>query len=249
MSDTGPHPEGERLQKVLSHAGLASRRAVEEMIVAGRIKVNGAPARLGQRVHPSKDKVEVDGSLYPLDPDTVHYLLNKPVGVVSSASDPEGRATVIDTIDLDARVWPVGRLDIDTEGAIILTNDGELTNHLTHPRFGVPKTYLAEVSGAVQHRTLRELQRGVDLEDGHIKPREVRIVERLAGGTLLEITVTEGRNRLIRRLTEAVGHPTKRLVRTAIGGISLGRLKPGSFRRLSPAEVQELYRSGHGSDK
>lgn len=243
MTPTGPADQGERLQKVLAHAGLASRRSVEEMIEAGRIKVNGARARLGQRVDVTKDVVEVDGSVYPLNPETVYYLLNKPAGVVSSASDPEGRQTVLGLVDLETRVWPVGRLDIDSEGALILTNDGELTDVLTHPRYGVPKTYLAEVKGSVTHKTLRQLQRGVQLDDGPVKPVDVRIVERLAGGTLLEITVTEGRNRLVRRMTESVGHPTRRLVRVAVGGLRLGRLKPGSFRRLAPAEVQELYRS------
>lgn len=236
-------PEGERLQKVLARAGLASRRAVEEMIERGRIRVNGQRARLGQRIDTSKDIVEVDGAVYPVDPERVYYLLNKPQGVVSTASDPEGRPTVVDVVDAPARVWPVGRLDVDSEGAVLLTNDGELTNLLTHPRYGVPKTYLVEVRGAVPHRTLRELQRGVELEDGPIRPTQVRIAERLAGATLLEVVITEGRNRVVRRMMEAVGHPTKRLVRVAIGPLRLGRLKPGSFRRLAPAEAQELYRS------
>lgn len=216
------------------------------MIEQGRIKVNGQRARLGHRIDPSKDKVEVDGSIYPLDPDIVHYLVNKPVGVVTTASDPEGRPTIVDLVDLETRLWPVGRLDVDSEGAVIMTNDGSLTDHLTHPRFQVPKTYLAEVTGAVAHRTLRALQRGVELEDGPARPASARIVERVPGGTLLEIIITEGRNRQVRRMTEVLGHPTRRLVRVAIGPLQLGRLKPGSFRRLSPAEVQSLFGAGEG---
>lgn len=244
MTDT----DGERLQKVLAHAGLASRRSVEEMIEQGRIKVNGRLARLGQRVVPSKDKVEVDGSPWPLDTDTVYYLMNKPSGSVSTSSDPEGRATVLDLIDVPARVWPVGRLDFNTEGALILTNDGDLTHRLTHPSFGMAKTYLAEVEGAVGPKAIRKLERGVVLEDGPTAPATARIVERSPTTTLLEITISEGRNRQVRRMTEAVGHPVVRLVRTAIGPLQVGRLKPGQFRRLGPHEVQALYGASESRD-
>jgi 23S rRNA pseudouridine2605 synthase len=234
--------EGERLQKVLARAGVASRRAVEEMIVAGRIQVNGRPAVLGQRVDISKDEVKLDGSRIPLQEDLVHYIANKPIGVVSTAADPEGRATVVDLADPAVRLWPVGRLDIDSEGAVILTNDGELTNRLTHPRYGIPKTYLVEVQGSVQDRIARRLARGVELEDGVTAPAEVTVIERARGGSLVEITLREGRNRQIRRMMEAVGHPVRRLVRTRIGPIALGRLRPGTVRRLSPEEVRSLYR-------
>lgn len=234
--------EPERLQKVLARAGVGSRRAVETMIEAGRLKVNGKVARLGQRVDPSKDKVELDGSSIPLAVDLVHYLLHKPLGVVTTADDPEDRPTVLEVVDLERRVWPVGRLDIDTEGALILTNDGELTQALTHPSFKVEKTYLADMKGSVGNRALRLLAKGVELDDGKTQPAAVRIVERVAGGTLVEITLTEGRNRQVRRMGEAVGHPVRRLVRVSIGPIGLGRLKPGSFRRLSPEEVMALYR-------
>ncbi|HVF52985.1 MAG TPA: pseudouridine synthase [Actinomycetota bacterium] len=237
------HPEGERLQKVLARAGLGSRRAVEELIAAGRVKVNGKRAELGRRVDVTKDKVEVDGSSVPLDVDLAHYLLNKPVGVVTTASDPEGRETVLDIVDLERRVWPVGRLDIDSEGALILTNDGDLTHALTHPSFEVPKTYVAEVSGSVGYKVLRMLSRGVELEDGHARATNVALVERTAGGALLEITVTEGRHRLVRRMCEATGHPVKQLVRTSIGPLKLGRLKAGSWRRINPEELRELYRA------
>ena len=235
--------EGERLQKVLAHAGVGSRRAVEEMIADGRIKVNGKRAELGRRIDPQKDKVEVDGSVVPLRADLVYYLLNKPEGVVTTAGDPQGRPTVLDVVDSEDRVWPVGRLDIGSEGAIILTNDGDLTLRLTHPRYHVPRTYMAQVQGAVGHKVLTKLARGVELEDGMTSPARVGLLERVPGGSLVEITITEGRNRQVRRMFEAVGHPVTRLVRRAIGPLELGRLKPGDYRRLSPTEVQSLYRS------
>ena len=235
--------EGERLQKVLAHAGLGSRRAMEELIAAGRVKVNGRRAVLGARIDPDKDEVEVDGSRVPLEQDLLHYMLNKPVGVVSTASDPEGRQTVLDLLDLPARLWPVGRLDTDSEGLLVVTNDGELTHRLTHPRYEVPKTYLAEVKGTAGGRAIKQLIAGVELEDGVTKRAKVSLVEATRGGTLLEITITEGRNRQVRRMCEAVGHPVKRLVRTTLGPLHLGRLKPGTFRKLSLEEVRALYRA------
>ncbi|HYO61754.1 MAG TPA: pseudouridine synthase [Actinomycetota bacterium] len=235
--------EGERLQKVLAHAGLGSRRAMEELIAAGRVKVNGRRAKLGARVDPDKDEVEVDGSRVPLEQHLVHYMLNKPVGVVSTVSDPEGRPTVLELVDLPGRIWPVGRLDTDSEGLLVVTNDGELTHRLTHPRYEVPKTYLAEVKGTAGSRAIKQLIAGVELEDGMTKRAKVSSVESTPGGTLLEITITEGRNRQVRRMCEAVGHPVKRLVRTTLGPLHLGRLKPGTFRKLSLEEVRALYRA------
>ena len=239
--------QGERLQKVLAHAGVGSRRAVEEMIAAGRVRVNGARAVLGRRIDPEKDKVEVDGSPIPLRTELVYYLLNKPEGIVTTADDPEGRPTVLDLVDSEERVWPVGRLDIATEGALILTNDGDLTLRLTHPRYHVPRTYLAQVKGSVGARALNRLAKGVDLEDGHSRPAHVGLLERVPGGSLVEITITEGRNRQVRRMFEAIGHPVTRLVRRTIGPLELGRLKPGAFRRLSPTEVQSLYKASETS--
>ena len=233
--------EGERLQKVLARAGVASRRRVEALISEGRVTVNGSPARLGQKVDASKDQVEVDGSRVPLDPRLVYYLLNKPVGVVSTASDPAGRSTVLDVAGLEARVWPVGRLDVDSEGAILLTNDGELTEILTHPRPGVPKTYLAAVPPGLGRREVQALLRGVELEDGPARALSVRTVSRGPRGALVEVTIAQGRNRQVRRMLEAVGSRADRLVRTSIGPLMLGRLKPGRVRRLGPAEVQALY--------
>jgi pseudouridine synthase len=222
---------------------VGSRRAVEEMIAAGRVVVNGERARLGQRVLASKDKVEVDGSRVPLDVDLLHYLLNKPPGVVTTASDPEGRPTVLDLVDLSGRVWPVGRLDVESEGAVILTNDGELGYRLTHPSFEVPKTYVVEIGTGIGAKALRTLARGVELDDGRTRPAKVSILERAPGGTLVEITITEGRNRQVRRMFDAVGHRVLRLVRTSIGPLKLGHLKPGSVRKLSPADVRNLYRA------
>ena len=234
----------ERIQKVLARAGVGSRRAVEDMIAAGRIAVNGSVATLGDKVDPDKDKVELDGSPVPLAQDLVHYLLNKPAGVVATAADPEGRPTVVDFVDPAQRVWPVGRLDLDSEGAIIVTNDGDLALRLTHPRYEVPKTYLAEVNGSLSSSSLTALRKGVELDDGKTAPADARVVDRAGGHTLIEMTIAEGRNRQVRRMCEAVGHPVVRLVRTAIGPLQLGRLKPGQSRRLSPAEIRTLYEAG-----
>jgi 23S rRNA pseudouridine2605 synthase len=240
----GPEtPTGERIQKVLARAGVASRRAVEEMIVRGRIRVNGERVALGRRIDASKDIVEVDGSRVPLSTDLAYYLVNKPVGVVTTAHDEEGRETVMDLLEVEVRVFPVGRLDMDSEGAVLLTNDGELAQRLTHPSFGVPKTYLVEASGSVKEKSLRALARGVELDDGVTAPAEVRLVEKNPNGTLIEMSITEGRNRQIRRMFDAVGHPVRRLVRTAIGPLMLGRLKPATYRKLRPDEVMSLYRA------
>ena len=235
--------EGERLQKVLARAGVASRRAVEEMIVAGRIRVNGRKAVLGQRVDPDKDEVEVDGSRLPLKTGLVYYLMNKPAGVVTTAEDELGRPTVMDLIEASERVWPVGRLDLDTEGALVLTNDGDLTHRLTHPSFGVEKTYVVWAKGTVGDRALRALARGVELEDGVTAPARVALRETSGGASLIEMTITEGRNRQVRRMMDAVGHEVIRLARTTIGPLQLGHLRPGTARRLAPAEVRALYRA------
>lgn len=240
---TSDSPEGERLQKVLARAGLGSRRSIEELIAAGRIAINGRVARLGDRVDPDKDEVEVDGSKVPLKAELVYLLMNKPEGVVTTASDPEGRTTVLELLETDARVYPVGRLDLATEGALLLTNDGELAHRLAHPRYKVPKRYLADVKGTVSRPTVRRILGGLELEDGFVKPRMVNVVQSVPGGSLVEIEISEGRNREVRRIFEEVGHPVRRLVRTHVGPLMLGRLKPGSFRRLSIEEVRALYRA------
>lgn len=233
----------ERLQKVLAHAGVGSRRAVEALIVAGRVRVNGVVARLGQKVDSSTDVVEVDGSLVPLAADLLYYLMNKPEGVVTTASDPAGRPTVMDLWEGEERVWPVGRLDVASEGALVLTSDGDLTHRLTHPRFGVTKTYLVEVRGELSGSTLRRLGRGVELEDGPTAPARVRLRGRAGGSSLVEVRLRQGRNRQVRRMFETLGHPVGRLVRTAIGPLMLGRLRPGTYRRLTPEEVRAVFRA------
>ena len=187
--------------------------------------------------------MEVDGSKVPVDEALVYYLLNKPTGTLTSASDPQGRPTVMDYVDTTARVWPVGRLDYDTEGALIITNDGDLTQRLTHPRFGVPKTYVAYITSRMGRRDVRALERGVELEDGLAKATSARLLESTSAATLVELELVEGRNRQVRRMLEALGHPPARLVRVAIGPLMLGRLKPSTLRRLAPAEVQMLYRA------
>jgi 23S rRNA pseudouridine2605 synthase len=228
--------EGERLQKVLARHGVGSRRACEELISAGRVAVNGEVADLGRRVDPSLDRVTVDGTPIGVRPGLVYYLLNKPAGVVSTASDPQGRPTVMDLVPDQTRVHPVGRLDADTEGLLLLTNDGELTFHLTHPRFGVEKEYLVVVEGAPKRGILRHLREGVLLDDGPTAPARVALVAPNA----LRITVHEGRNRQVRRMCEAVGHPVRRLVRTRIGPLRVGGLAPGEWRQLAPHEVWAL---------
>lgn len=229
-------PGGERLQKVLAQRGYGSRRVCEELIAAGRVTVNGVVAVLGRRIDPDVDEVEVDGHHVGVRPGLVHYLLNKPLGVVTTAKDPQGRDTVVDLVPAEPRVFPVGRLDRDTEGLLLLTNDGELTNRLTHPRYGVEKEYLAEVSGIVTAAELRRLREGVELEDGMTAP--ARASQPSPG--VLRITIHEGRNRQVRRMCEAVGHPVRRLVRVRIGPISDRSLPPGRWRTLFPDELKAL---------
>jgi 23S rRNA pseudouridine2605 synthase len=229
----------QRLQKVLARVGLGSRRACEELIADGRVKVNGQTAVLGQRVDPSVDEVALDGVLLPLLPGLVHYVVNKPVGVVTTADDPQGRTTVVDLVPNDPRVFPVGRLDADSEGLLIMTNDGDLAQRLTHPSFGVEKEYLAEVEGTPSAGALRTLRQGVELDDGMTAPATVGVV----GPGVLRIVIHEGRNRQIRRMAEAVGHPVRRLVRTRIGSLTERGLSPGEWRPLTLTEVRDLANS------
>jgi 23S rRNA pseudouridine2605 synthase len=240
---TTPDPTRERVQKVLARVGVGSRRAVEELIAQGRVRVNGEVAVLGDRMDPSKDEVEVDGSRVPLRVDLVYYLVNKPPGVITTAADPLGRPTVLDLVDTADRVWPVGRLDIDTAGALLVTNDGTLTMGLTHPRHEVTKTYVARVRGTPGARALKALAAGVELADGRTAPAHIRVLETGRGAGVVEIAIAEGRNRQVRRMLEAVGHPVTELVRVAVGPVRLGRLKPGSARRLTRDEVRALYRA------
>ena len=232
----------ERLQKVLARAGIASRRASEEMIQAGRVTINGQIAALGDKVEDS-DRIELDGIPVLRDPNLVHYLLHKPRDVVSTASDTENRQTVVDLVPSAIRVYPVGRLDADSEGLIILTNDGDLTHRLTHPSFGVPKEYLVHVEGIPQRSALRSLREGIQLEDGMTAPAQVSMPDQ----GLLKITIHEGRNRQVRRMCAAIGHPVVRLVRVRIGPITDSSLTAGSWRELTNEEVRSLYQAAGNS--
>jgi 23S rRNA pseudouridine2605 synthase len=223
-----------RLNAYLARAGVASRRGADELIKAGRVTVNGAPGRLNTFVE-KRDRVEVDGK--HVAPQKLTYvLLHKPAGVVTTARDPQGRPTVVDLVDVPERVVPVGRLDADTTGALLLTNDGPLANTLAHPRYGVEKMYVADVEGRPDDRALRALAEGVALEDGMTAPAVVR---RLAP-TRVELTLHEGRNRQVRRMLEAVGHPVRHLHRSVYAGLTLEGLEPGAWRELEPSEVQRL---------
>jgi 23S rRNA pseudouridine2605 synthase len=227
------------VQKVLARAGVGSRRACEELIAAGRVRVNGKVATLGDRADPERDRIEVDGAVVGVRSGLVHYLLNKPAGVVTTASDPEARPTVVELVPDEPRVFPVGRLDAETEGLLILTNDGELTHRLTHPSYGIDKEYLAEVEGSPSRQAVRQLRQGVQLDDGMTVPAKVSAV----GDNVLRITIHEGRKRQVRRMCAAVGHPVRRLVRVRIGPISDHRLPPGRWRPLTQAEVRSLERA------
>ena len=234
---------GVRLQKVLAAAGIASRRASEALISEGRVEVNSEVVlEQGRRVDPEHDVIRVDGSRIP-PPRRHRYLaLNKPRGIVATMSDPEGRRTVADLIAerRNERLFHVGRLDTDTEGLLILTNDGDFAHRLAHPSFQVPKTYIAEVAGVVGEQTLRRLRRGITLEDGPVHPTSIKIVSTAGDRTLLKITIQEGRNRIVRRTMEAVGHPVRRLSRTGIGPVRLGNLKIGEYRELTREELGGL---------
>ena len=232
----------ERLQKVMARAGIASRRRCEEMIAAGMVKVNGrVVTRLGTKVDPEKDVIEVNGKVLPPPEKKVYILLYKPRGYVSTVRDPQGRPKVLDLLrGVRQRVYPVGRLDYDSEGLLLLTNDGELAFALTHPRHQVPKTYEVLVEGVPGAEKLARMARGVLLEDGRTAPAEVRLLGEVRGNALLEISIREGRKRQVRRMCEHIGHPVLRLVRTRVGFLNLRGLKPGQYRYLSPREVRQL---------
>ncbi|HZJ48122.1 MAG TPA: pseudouridine synthase [Acidimicrobiia bacterium] len=231
----------ERLQKLIAHSGLASRRGAEELVREGRVTVDGAPAHLGQKIDPEKASVMVDGIQLPVAPGLAYYLLNKPQGVVSTVRDPQGRRTVVDIVGEDARLYPVGRLDVDSEGLLILTNDGDLAHLLMHPKFGVDKTYTVLVDADPTVRQLRELREGVALEDGPAAAVSARVIDRTKGHALIEIVMAEGRKREVRRMCAGVGLPVLRLVRTAIGPLRDRSLRPGAFRPLTLDEVRSLY--------
>jgi 23S rRNA pseudouridine2605 synthase len=236
-----------RLQKFLARAGAASRRGSEDLMTAGRVTVNGAVVtELGAKVDPRIDEVTVDGRVLRLADGPVYLALNKPRGVMTTMSDPQGRRTVADLFppDAPAGLFPVGRLDYDTEGLLLLTTDGDLAHVLMHPRHHVTKTYLATVEGVPSERSLRTLREGVALDDGTTAPAEAGVISQAKGRAVVELRIREGRKRQVRRMLSAVGHPVARLVRVAFGPVALGRLREGDVRALTPAEIEALREAG-----
>jgi 23S rRNA pseudouridine2605 synthase len=235
---------GERLQKVLALAGVGSRRACEDLIFRRRVTVNGKVATLGDKVDPATAEIYVDGQRVITNTKLVYLALNKPRGVVSSLDDEKGRTELADFLgQFEQRLFHVGRLDADSEGLLLITNDGQLAHKLMHPSYGVAKTYLAEVMGPLPRSVGRALQTGVELDDGPARVDSFRLVDTLGKTAQVEITLHEGRKHIVRRMMEAVGHPVTRLIRTAVGPIRLGDLRPGGFRHLSNAEIAALFKA------
>ncbi|MCV7343336.1 pseudouridine synthase [Mycolicibacterium rhodesiae] len=243
-----PEPDGVRLQKILSQAGVASRRVAERMITDGRVEVDGRiVTELGTRVDPANADIRVDGSRIVVDDSMMYLAINKPVGMHSTMSDERGRPCVGDLVEHRVRgnknLFHVGRLDADTEGLLLLTNDGELAHRLMHPSFEVPKTYLATVTGSVPRGLGKTLRAGIELDDGPVKVDDFAVVDAVPGKTLLRVTLHEGRKRIVRRLLAAVGYPVEALVRVSIGEVTLGEQRPGSIRVLTRKEVGDLYKA------
>lgn len=232
----------ERLQKVIAQAGIASRRKAEQLIIDGRVTVNGDVVKeLGTKVMPRKDKVEVDG--VPIDKEEpVYFMLYKPTGVISSVKDEKGRTVVTDFLEIESRVFPVGRLDYDTSGLLLLTNDGEFANILMHPKYKINKVYVAKVQGLPSREALRKLEKGIMLEDGKTAPAKVKFISgnNKQNSSIIEITIREGKNRQVRRMFEAIGHPVIKLKREMYGFLDLKGLNPGDVRVLRPHEIKRL---------
>jgi 23S rRNA pseudouridine2605 synthase len=236
-------PGAVRLQKILATAGVGSRRASEELIAAGRVTVDGRVASLGDKVDPATAVIHVDGERVVTDTRLVYLAMNKPAGVVATMADERGRAALADYLgSVSERVYHVGRLDADSEGLLLLTNDGDLAHRLMHPSYEVPKTYVCEVAGPLPRAVGRQLLAGVELEDGPVKADAFRVLDAVDRTALVEVVLHEGRKHVVRRMFDEVGHPVSRLVRTAIGPIRLGDLKPGRIRRLNQAEVAALFK-------
>jgi 23S rRNA pseudouridine2605 synthase len=240
-----PNEEGVRLQKVLAAAGVGSRRACEELIDRGRVSVDGQKVKnQGMRVDPAKAVIHVDGLRINSIPNTVHIALNKPIGMLSTMTDPEGRSNIGELVeDRGQRLFHVGRLDAETEGLILLMNDGELAHRLTHPSYGVQKTYLAQVDGIIPKDLGKRLKEGILLEDGLARIDNFRMIDAVGRHALVELTLHEGRKHIVRRLLDEVGFPVKRLVRTQFGPIALGDQRPGKIRNLNMNEVGALYKA------
>jgi 23S rRNA pseudouridine2605 synthase len=239
---------GERLQKILAAAGVGSRRACEDLIAARRVTVDGRVARLGDKVDPLSAEIYVDGQRVVVDTRLVYLAMNKPRGVVATMEDERGRAAIADFLgNLEQRVYHVGRLDADSEGLLLLTNDGGLAHRLMHPSFGVTKTYLCEVAGPVPRQVGRRLLAGVELDDGPARADAFKLVDAFGRTALVELTLHEGRKHIVRRLLAEVGHPVNRLIRVSIGPIKLGDLKAGRTRRLTNAEVAALFKAVDGA--
>lgn len=237
-----------RLQKYLAHCGVASRRGAESMIQEGRVSVNGEIIReMGVQIDEDNDLIEVDGTVVKPETKMIYVLLNKPVGYVTTVSDDKGRNTVMDLVaDIPVRIYPVGRLDYDTEGLLLMTNDGDLTYRITHPKNNVEKTYVAEVTGNISMNTLTQLRNGVYLDGVKTSPAKVEVIGATQFGTKLEITIHEGKNRQVRRMFESVGCIVKRLKRTREAGLILGHVPLGRWRKLTEAEVNMLKKIGTG---
>lgn len=241
--------EGVRLQKVLAAAGVASRRAVEEMIVKGRIKVNGKVVKeLGTRIFPEADQVMVDGRPWQIDSERIYLAFHKPKGVVSTMADENGRPCLADYFVGFDRVFNIGRLDAETTGLILMTNDGELANELAHPSFGVEKLYVAKVRGKITRAEMQKLKDGVKLEDGLAQADSARVIDQNEQTSLVELVLHSGKNRVVRRMMEAVGFPVLELTRKSFGPMRLGNLKPGQFRELSKLEVSMLMEAATGKE-
>jgi 23S rRNA pseudouridine2605 synthase len=241
-TEPAPHDGPERLQKTLARAGYGSRRKAEELIEQGRVRVGRRVARLGDRVDPRVDRITVDGAPVPTHPDLRYFALNKPRGVTSTMRDPHASRSLTEFLPEGPRVFPVGRLDRESEGLLLLTNDGDLANKLQHPRHGVEKEYLVHVEGQVTRAAMRRLTDGVELEDGMAAAIRVREVQRGAGKTALTVVMVEGRKREVRRMLEALGHAVRRLLRVRIGPVVLSGLRPGKLRPLTQEEIAGLYR-------
>ena len=231
----------ERIQKIISQCGIASRREAEDLILEGLVTVNGRTAELGMKADLEKDHIKVRGKLISSPSSMTYLILHKPIGCITAMNDPEKRPVVMDFLKrVKARVFPVGRLDFNSEGLLILTNDGELANAVTHPKKKIPKTYRVKINGSLEDADRQRLEKGIRLDDGMTLPAKVRIVNKLKSNSWISITICEGRNRQVRRMLERVGHPAIRLIRTKISGLELGALKPGEYRYMTSEEVTNL---------